>query len=445
MSSNPDGGELVPSCNTVAFGTAPPSRLQLSQRRRPNHLAGKTGTLSLNPSVDLVAMINGSDGLLVNIFRFLQPVEVVSFAIAASESVNKVVINEVKKSLDELYIDDIISIFGFIPPKILGSTHDKLSMIIRVNDYADRFRRLSNNELANIFSFLHRDEVMLFRQVCKKWNEAVCTLLTGYFLVDGPEKYMAMIATLRVLPNLERASLEYLGRGVCTPLHDEEEWLMMTSSQDHDFLRGRLYSLTISDMFHSVSSDYSVSFDYPHLEKLVISNCPYLEWNLMMLVGLPSLKELICIDNSSLSGNISSLRVLKGTLERVDIDKCENVEGNFMVLADFPRLRELNLPGTAVSGDIRDINENDFLDLAELRKKFMEVMVTCFRPFLLCMISFRDSTQGSFGYSQLVPTITKTMYVIFGEILLIGILVKIAIYSPSRSSWFGQDQDWGGD
>lgn len=68
-----------------------------------------------------------------------------------------------------------------------------------------------------------------------------------------------------------------------------------------------------------------------------------------MLEGMPSLTELICIDNSSLSGNIGSLRVLKETLERVDIHGCENVEGNFMDLADFPRLSELDLTGTAKS------------------------------------------------------------------------------------------------
>ncbi len=34
-----------------------------------------------------------------------------------------------------------------------------------------------------------------------------------------------------------------------------------------------------------------------------------------------------------------------------------------MDLADFPHLIELNLLGTAVTGDIRDIGENDFLSL----------------------------------------------------------------------------------
>jgi hypothetical protein len=85
-----------------------------------------------------------------------------------------------------------------------------------------------------------------------------------------------------------------------------------------------------------------------------------------MLSGFPLLKEFYCISNRLLTGNISSLRVLKNTLEKVTIKDCEKVEGNFMDLADFPHLKELVLDDTAVTGDIRDIGENDFLSLEEL-------------------------------------------------------------------------------
>jgi hypothetical protein len=78
------------------------------------------------------------------------------------------------------------------------------------------------------------------------------------------------------------------------------------------------------------------------------------------------LKELVCWKNSWLTGNISSLRVLKDTLEKVNIYLCENVEGNLMDLADFPRLKELYLRESAVIGDIRNIDNNDFSSLEEL-------------------------------------------------------------------------------
>jgi hypothetical protein len=87
-----------------------------------------------------------------------------------------------------------------------------------------------------------------------------------------------------------------------------------------------------------------------------------------MLAGMPMLKELEleCPLNDNLTGNISSLRVLKDTLEKVIIDSCGRVEGNFMDLADFPHLKELNLNGTAVRGDIRDIRDIDFSKLEHL-------------------------------------------------------------------------------
>jgi hypothetical protein len=99
---------------------------------------------------------------------------------------------------------------------------------------------------------------------------------------------------------------------------------------------------------------------FPLLEKLNISSCRYLKWDLEMLSGLPLLKELDCFSNKCLTGNINSLRVLEDTLEKVNIQYCDNVEGNFMDLANFPHLRVLHLYRTAVTGDIRDIGDNDF-------------------------------------------------------------------------------------
>ena len=58
--------------------------------------------------------------------------------------------------------------------------------------------------------------------------------------------------------------------------------------------------------------------------------------------------------------------MLKDTLEKVDIGYCHHVEGNFMDLADFPHLRDLNLFKTAITGDVREINVNDFQSEADV-------------------------------------------------------------------------------
>jgi len=86
-----------------------------------------------------------------------------------------------------------------------------------------------------------------------------------------------------------------------------------------------------------------------------------------MLAAFPLLKELIFVADFDLNDNIRSLRVLKDTLEVVSLEGCCGIEGNLMDLADFPRLKELDLDCTAVIGDIREIGENDFSSLKDLR------------------------------------------------------------------------------
>jgi len=65
-----------------------------------------------------------------------------------------------------------------------------------------------------------------------------------------------------------------------------------------------------------LNGSYPVLFSFPLLEKLIISDCPYLKWDLEMLQGLPSLKELDCL-YSLLAGNLSSLGLgaLKGIFD----------------------------------------------------------------------------------------------------------------------------------
>ena len=89
-----------------------------------------------------------------------------------------------------------------------------------------------------------------------------------------------------------------------------------------------------------------------------------------MLSGFPLLKDLYFSSNDRLTGNIRCLRVLKDTLETLTIASCANVEGNLMDLADFPLLKELDLYETAVTGDVRNIWENDFSNLEKFLLPF---------------------------------------------------------------------------
>ena len=237
---------------------------------------------------------------------------------------------------------------------------------------------VSIDVLANIFGYLDGPkDIMQKRRVCKKWKEAVKkTTVPTKFRIDSVEDYNAMTVMTEAMPNLQQIRIG--GFSERLKYNDgedpnEERAARNVHQTSHDieiisnFSKLRILEIHWADL----NGRYPFLFNsFPLLEKLSIKYCRYLKWDLGMLAGLPVLKELICTNDEyltgNLTGNINSLRVLKESLGVVHIQLCRNVEGNFMDLADFPRLKELNLFGTAVTGDIRDIGEIDFSSLKSL-------------------------------------------------------------------------------
>ncbi len=249
---------------------------------------------------------------------------------------------------------------------------------------------LSIDVLADIFGFLDGpNDIMQKRRVCKKWKEAVKkTIPPADFVINGAVKYNAVNVMTRAMPNLEQIAIYGFEQNHLNELFidangnlgyghkyndgedpDEELAAETVDYRAHDIeIFSSFTKLRILNIFltrTSLNGRYPVLFNFPLLEELIIMHCPSLKWDLEMLAGLPSLKKLHCPSNN-LTGNISSLRVLKGSLEKVDLPGCHNVEGNFMDLADFPYLKKLDLDLTDVTGDIRDIGENDFSSLEYL-------------------------------------------------------------------------------
>ena len=250
-----------------------------------------------------------------------------------------------------------------------------------VDDFLASFGDLIVDVLANIFGFLTVKNIMRSRRINKKSKEAVkmtivplSKVFLGDFRVDSMKIYNAMNVMTRAMPNLQQITIRELGydRGNFHKYNDgedpDEEWAAQTAdfvSHDIGIISnfGKLRTLEI-DHNVSLNGRYPFLFNcFPLLQKLSIRGCNNLKWDLEMLAGMPLLKELDCSSNPRLTGNISSLRVLKDTLEKV---KLGDVEGNFMDLADFPRLKVLNLEGIALIGDIRDIGESDFPSLITL-------------------------------------------------------------------------------
>ena len=179
----------------------------------------------------------------------------------------------------------------------------------------------------------------------------------------------------RAMPNLQQITIGHLGdRHKYSDGEDPDEevaaetanWTAHEIGIISNFSKLRILEID-SGFCEGLNGRYPALFNsFPLLQKLSIKYCYNLKWDLVMLAGFPMLKEFYSDSNDHLTGNISSLRVLKDTLEKVTIRDCENVGGNFMDLADFPHLKKLNLDGTAVTGDIRDIGENDFSSLEQL-------------------------------------------------------------------------------
>ncbi|CAJ1935191.1 unnamed protein product [Cylindrotheca closterium] len=116
----------------------------------------------------------------------------------------------------------------------------------------------------------------------------------------------------------------------------------------------------------SLDGTYGFLFNFPQLESLILSNTGLLRWDFSMLSGLPKLKRLECMNNTKLTGDLEGLQVVGQTLVEVNLCGCGNVEGSIMSLSKFPHLEELSLLRTKITGDIRDIGDNDFVALKKV-------------------------------------------------------------------------------
>ena len=232
---------------------------------------------------------------------------------------------------------------------------------------------LSIDVLANILGFLCIKDIFQKRRVCKKWKEAAKMTIVPLtdFYVDSVENYNTMRVMTEAMPNLQQITigrLEYAHKYSDGEDPDESIAAAVADWTSHDFeIVSNFSKLSILEICDAgFNGSYPFLFNsFPLLQKLSIKYTS-LKFDLEMLAELSLLKELECTGSSCLAGNISSLRVLKDTLEKVKIHLCARVEGNLMDLANFPRLKELDLCYTAVTGDIRDIGSNDFSSLEHL-------------------------------------------------------------------------------
>ncbi len=244
------------------------------------------------------------------------------------------------------------------------------------------FNKLSSNQTAVILGFLDYKNIMISRRVSRKFCDAAkITIVPMYcgsnyrysevnLRVGSVKEYNGMRVMTAAVPNLQYLTIGYLGRGhkyIDGEDPDKECARSTANKTTHNIgIISNFRKLRRLDIYNSpLNGRYPSLFNFPLLQVLDIDTSR-LKWDLDMLVGLPSLKELRCYDGK-VSGNIKSLRVLKRTLKVIRFNHCNNIEGKFTDLADFPRLKSLELNYCSnVAGDIRKLGSSDFPKLTKL-------------------------------------------------------------------------------
>lgn len=241
------------------------------------------------------------------------------------------------------------------------------------------FSSLSTDILPNIYRYLPLKEIMRSRRVSKKsadavkkTSEAIVANQYNYFKANSIMNYNALAVMAEAMPGLQQVSLE-------SSKYGEEDFKFNDGEDPEEVARTAEYTtLNIVDVLTSanfpnlhalyidsnapLNGKYPSLFNFSNLEKLTISRCNTIKFGFDMLAGLPSLKEFECVHNKLATGNLKDLSVCKNTLERIEIVCSDDapIGGNFMDLADFPNLKSLSLRQTKVTGQLRDIGDNDF-------------------------------------------------------------------------------------
>ncbi len=258
--------------------------------------------------------------------------------------------------------------------------------ISRLPNNAAGFNNLSCNQTAVILGFLDYKNIMRSRRVSRKFCDAAKIAIVPMYCgddyryshlnlrVNSVKRYNCMMAMTAAVPNLQQITFFDIGYEMriwhkYSDGEDPDERQVAKTSNyiTHDIeIISNFRKLRILKLGGGLNGRYPALFNFPLLQVLDIT-CNLFKWDLDMLVGLPSLKELRCNYGGKLSGNIKSLSVLKRTLKVIELYECNEIEGKFTDLAGFPNLKSFELHYCSnVTGDIRNLGSSDFRKLTKL-------------------------------------------------------------------------------
>ncbi len=234
---------------------------------------------------------------------------------------------------------------------------------------------LSSYVLIHILEFLPLKELLIAR-VCRKLREAAKLTPVGvseWTTDDRNELYISDYRDLcaldwlpDALPKLASLKFDFYR---LSKVH--RHVLEMTNPDEIKIIASFRHLRSLA--FHCVhlTGGYPFLFNFPNLRSLCLHNVK-LNWDLSMLQNMTRLERVACVydkDNDNLTGDLSSISVLKGSLVELCLIRCSSIEGNLMDLANFSLLQRVDLEGSnKIVGDIRDIGKglDDFQSIESL-------------------------------------------------------------------------------
>jgi len=219
---------------------------------------------------------------------------------------------------------------------------------------------LSAEILLKLFACLDWRQLVTLRLVCKQWKET--TRSTSPSIDVGEHGHLSCMYWLfpraRCLTIVSAAEES-------EELEDERDEKIMVERLKPICTFRHLTKLVLTRVLQKRQRNgdlvkYSGHiFQVPTLEELVLEDC-HLSFDLSMVSGTPLLRQLIVkgdeVEHDNITGNLSSLAVLKDTLTHLVLTYCENVHGSFSDLGTLPRLEYLGLKGTSNIATHDDVN-----------------------------------------------------------------------------------------
>uniref|UniRef100_A0A7S4NIE3 F-box domain-containing protein n=1 Tax=Odontella aurita TaxID=265563 RepID=A0A7S4NIE3_9STRA len=219
-------------------------------------------------------------------------------------------------------------------------------------DVSDKLGHTENvlygDVLSKIMGFLQWMNVLQVRCVASQWRDAATNTQVVELHINSRFLTERLCALSRCIPKLQSLKVD-----------QNSEIDDTTFSKVAQFLH----------LKHISCLHTNLQFSFPHivtlrhLESLNLHGNGDIEFELSQLQALSQLRDLRCINNRSIKGDIKDLLPLSTTLVIVDISGCAKVTGDLCDLAGMPLLEWLGLSRTLVGGDLRNIQPGDFASL----------------------------------------------------------------------------------